>query len=100
MTKQLVCKNNEVPEGEMRSFKVDGHSVLILNAAGRFYACCGVCPHQEVALEEGMFDGEILTCLSHLWQWDIKTGSAVGIAEAPLQTYAITEENGDLYVDI
>ncbi|CEG54703.1 Methanesulfonate monooxygenase component iron sulfur protein (fragment) [Stutzerimonas xanthomarina] len=100
MSKQPVCKKNDVSEGQMRTFDVNGQQVLILNSAGNLYACRGICPHQEVALEEGMFDGEILTCHSHLWQWDIKTGHALGLAEAPLQTYQITEEDGEILVEI
>jgi toluene monooxygenase system ferredoxin subunit len=40
-----------------------------------------ICPHQEVALCEGLFDGTVLTCHQHLWQWDIRSGAPMGIAE-------------------
>jgi toluene monooxygenase system ferredoxin subunit len=58
-----------------------------------------MCPHQEVALCEGMYDGKVLTCHQHLWQWDIRTGAAMGIAEAPLERYDVTVEGDAIYVD-
>jgi toluene monooxygenase system ferredoxin subunit len=33
----------------------------------------------------------------HLWQWDIRTGAPIGIAEAPLQAYPLAVE-GDVLV--
>src|SRR5438105_2764158 len=57
-----------------------------------------MCPHQDVPLCEGLFDGSTLTCHMHLWQWDIKTGEPRGIAEAPLQRYPLAREGDALYL--
>jgi len=34
----------------------------------------------------------------HLWQWDMCTGSPIGLAEAPLQTFDLNVENGVIYL--
>jgi toluene monooxygenase system ferredoxin subunit len=75
-----------------------GERVLIAQSGGCYYAYQGICPHQEVLLDGGFYDGSVLTCHQHLWQWDITTGEAVGLAEAPLERYAVEVTEGDLYV--
>ena len=40
----------------------------------------------------------VLTCLEHLWQFDLRTGEPRGDAEAPMETYKLKQENGALYV--
>ena len=57
-----------------------------------------MCPHQDVALCEGLFDGSVLTCHQHLWQWDIRTGAPMGLAEAPLERYDVSVEGDAIYV--
>lgn len=99
MSKVHVCKSSDIPINEMKSYDVQGGlKVLIANAGDNFYAYQGICPHQEVCLSEGFFDGSVLTCHQHLWQWDITTGAAVGLAEAPLESYEVKVEEGEIFV--
>lgn len=98
-TPTFVCKLDDVPENGMRSFDVNGKMVLILRWAEQVYACDAICPHQEVSLDEGIFDGETLTCHSHLWQWKVATGEAVGLAECALKTFPAQSEDNKVFVD-
>ena len=57
------------------------------------------CPHQGIALCEGAFDGEVLTCLEHLWQWSVREGGEPrGLAESALEMYKVEVEDGTVYV--
>ena len=67
-------------------------------AGTEFFACQAACPHTDVPLADGIHDGKVLTCLEHMWQFDLRTGAALGDAEAPVTTYRTKEENGELYV--
>jgi toluene monooxygenase system ferredoxin subunit len=99
VTKRVVCRVDECPHDGLKAFDVDGGlRVLVATSGRKVYAYQALCPHMEVALEEGFYDGAIITCHQHLWQWDVRTGEAVGQAEAPLQRFEITEEDGVLYV--
>jgi len=75
-----------------------GLKLLLANSGSEYFAVQAICPHQEVALCEGMYDGTVLTCHQHLWQWDIRTGAPMGIAEAPLERYEVTVEGDAIYV--
>ena len=99
MKRTRICSASEIPPNGMKSYDTAiGVKVLIVNAGDAFYAYQGLCPHQDVCLDEGFFDGSTLTCHQHLWQWDITTGDAVGLAEAPLERYDVEHENGELFV--
>ncbi len=99
MDKVLVCKTADIPQDGMKGFELAGSKRIVIAQAGDcYYAYQGLCPHQEVRLDEGFYDGSVLTCHQHLWQWDITTGDAVGLAEAPLERYTVEVSDGALYV--
>ncbi len=92
--------SGDVPANGMKEFKVDGVNVLVVNAGDAFFAYQALCPHEAVALEQGIHDGSVLTCLEHLWQFDLRTGAPLGDAEVGLKGYRLKEERGELYVEL
>ena len=99
MSRRLACSTNDLASGALRECALDGgEKVLIARAGDEFFACQAVCPHQEVQLCDGLFDGSTLTCHQHLWQWDIRTGAPIGLAEAPLECFRTQVDGGNVYV--
>lgn len=100
MTRKMICRTGDVPSNGLKECELEGGmKVLVANSGSEYFAVQATCPHQEVALCEGMYDGKVLTCHQHLWQWDIRTGAAMGIAEAPLERYDVTIDGDAVYVD-
>jgi nitrite reductase/ring-hydroxylating ferredoxin subunit/(2Fe-2S) ferredoxin len=95
-----VCSTSEVPTNGMKEFPVGDLDILIVNTGAGFVAYQALCPHEAVRLEDGVHDGSILTCLEHMWQFDVHTGAPLGDAEAGLKSYRLKEERGELYVDL
>lgn len=76
----------DMEEGERREVTLPtGKIILLIKAEGKIHAVCADCPHQDTPLAEGSVEGAILTCPLHFWQWDIRTGEEVGLAELPLE---------------
>jgi toluene monooxygenase system ferredoxin subunit len=99
MGKRLVCRIADIPENGLKECEAEGGLKLVVaNAGGEFYGFQAQCPHQDVPLCEGLFDGTTLTCHMHLWQWDVRTGAPQGLAEAPLQKYPLSVEGDALYL--
>ncbi|HEU4925079.1 MAG TPA: Rieske 2Fe-2S domain-containing protein, partial [Burkholderiales bacterium] len=99
MAKRMVCRVADVPENSLKECEAEGGMKLVVaNAGGQFIGFQAMCPHQDVPLCEGLFDGATLTCHMHLWQWDVRTGAPLGIAEAPLQRYPLAREGDALYL--
>jgi toluene monooxygenase system ferredoxin subunit len=99
MARRMICRVAEVPENGLKECEAEGGLKLVVaNAGGEFFGFQAICPHQEVPLCEGLFDGSTLTCHMHLWQWDVRTGAPLGIAEAPLQRYSLERQGDALYL--
>jgi nitrite reductase/ring-hydroxylating ferredoxin subunit/(2Fe-2S) ferredoxin len=93
-----VCTPTDVPANGMKEFPVDGTSVLVVHTGEAYVAFQAMCPHEAVPLEMGVHDGCALTCLEHLWQFDLRTGAPMGDAQEGLKGYPLKEEGGALYV--
>jgi toluene monooxygenase system ferredoxin subunit len=90
----------EVPANGMKEFSVGGASVLIVHTGDAYVAFQPLCPHEAIPLEQGIHDGSTLTCLEHMWQFDIRTGAPMGDALEGLRSYPLKVEGGALYVAI
>ena len=94
-----LCRPEEVPANGLKEVAVDGGpAIVVANAGEEFFACQAACPHTDVPLADGIHDGSVLTCLEHLWQFDLRTGAPMGDAEGPVRVYPLKRENGELYV--
>lgn len=95
-----VCAADDLWEGDMQSFDVGEHEVLLVNVDGQVHAWHGVCPHQSVALVEGSLEGKVLTCRAHLWQFDVCTGRGINPATACLKEFPVRVVDGKVRVGL
>lgn len=99
MSRVQICRRADVPDNGTKECDAPGGiKVLVANSGGEYFACQAMCPHQDVALCEGLFDGAVLTCHQHLWQWDIRTGAPIGLAEMPLECYKVECDEDAVYI--
>jgi toluene monooxygenase system ferredoxin subunit len=90
-----ICKTGDVPVNGIRQFD----KICVVNAGDRFFACQAYCPHEGIALCEGVFDGEVLTCLEHLWQWSLRQGGEPrGLAEKALEMHEVEVEDDAVFL--
>ncbi|MFH1345876.1 MAG: Rieske 2Fe-2S domain-containing protein [Pseudomonadota bacterium] len=89
---------DSVLENDMKEFEVDGVAVLIARNATGYFAYPALCPHMEAQLAFGTCDGKLITCMQHLWQWDMETGDPVGMAEESIKTYPTKFEEGRVWI--
>ncbi len=96
-----VCTLDDVWEGDMESFEVDGNEILIVVMdGGKVIATQAVCPHQNFDLVEGDLKGKVLTCRQHLWQFDVETGKGINPDHAEIAMYPVKVENDEIFVDV
>lgn len=95
-----VCKLDDLWEGEMEAFEVNGHEVLLVSPdGGEIRAFQGICPHQDIPLVEGKFDGKVVVCRAHQWVFDGCTGQGINPADCRLAEYPVKIEGEDVLVD-
>jgi nitrite reductase/ring-hydroxylating ferredoxin subunit len=95
-----VARCADVPANESRVFDLGGIPVAIFNAGGAYYACKNVCPHRGGPVGEGDFDGRVVTCPWHGWQFDVTTGANVLMPAAKVDTFAVRVEDDQIQVGI
>ena len=100
MAKTFLCKVADVQVGSLKEISLNADKkVCVINAEGTFFACQAHCPHQGIPLCEGALEGTTLTCLEHLWQWDLRSGEPIGLAEQPLPMLKVTVDDDTLYLE-
>lgn len=96
-----VCDVDELWAGEMRMVSIKDTQVLLLRTNdGVVRAVQSRCPHQDVLLADGDFDGCSLICSAHLWEFDADSGRSINPDDARLALYPVEERNGTIYVAI
>lgn len=85
----------------MLPVEIDGEPILLLYPrGGDITAIQGHCPHQQILLAGGDFDGERhLTCSAHRWQFDVVAGKGINPDNTLLATYPVKVENNEIYVN-
>jgi toluene monooxygenase system ferredoxin subunit len=95
-----VCVLDDLWEGEMESYTVNGHDVLLVcTDGGNVRAFQGICPHQDIPLVEGKFDGKKIICRAHLWQFDACTGRGINPEDCVLAEYPVQIEGEDVLIE-
>jgi nitrite reductase/ring-hydroxylating ferredoxin subunit len=81
--------------------EVKGMSIAVFNAgSGRFYACSGVCPHEEGPLAEGWLEGEAVVCPWHGFDFDLGTGQCRVDPELSIPVFAVRLTEEGVEVDL
>ena len=96
-----LCEKRLLPVGELRSFKIKGIEVLVVNLDGKVACLDGRCSHAGAPLAEGTLDGEILTCPWHYSQFNITNGQVLkGPAYKSLKVFKVQERDNTIYIDL
>jgi len=74
--------------GETRRVDCDGRGLFVHRAAARAWQVYDSrCPHQTTDIPHLALQGCTLTCPKHQWQFDIRSGDAVGKGKRPLKQW-------------
>ena len=101
-------KTEEIAEGKMKAYDIEGKNILVARYEGKFYAIGGKCTHMGGELSKGSLEGKIVTCPRHGSKFDITTGESISgpkIAFLKLKTkkvpsYEVKAEDGIIKVRV
>ena len=102
MARYRVATVDDVPVESMKRVDAGSTPVCLAHAEdGNFYALNDVCTHEESSLCDGELWGMDVECPQHGSRFSLETGKVTGLpAVIPAQTYPVTVEDGDVYVDV
>ncbi len=93
-----VCPVSSLEESVPLQVEANGKEYLVLQVHGEVHGLPALCPHMDEPLADALCDGFYLTCLKHLWQWDVRTGEVAGCGEAPLEKVPLKVADGEVYL--
>jgi 3-phenylpropionate/trans-cinnamate dioxygenase ferredoxin component len=98
-----ICKLDELGDGAVRRFDVNGVFVAVVRVGDRVFAVNDVCSHANVSLSGGEVwcDELELECPKHGSAFSLLTGEAITLpATQPVAVYPATVVDGSIEVDV
>jgi 3-phenylpropionate/trans-cinnamate dioxygenase ferredoxin subunit len=101
MPRIKFAEKSQVPDGEVRVFDANGHSIAVANLAGEYFALDNVCSHDGGALGEGTLFGDQVECPRHGARFDLRSGRVTVLpAVVPCRAYPVMIDGEELSVEI
>ena len=100
MNRHRVATVAEMSPGTSREVVAGDRVVALFRVGDEFYAMDGLCPHAGGPLGQGCLSGTRVTCPWHGWQFDVTTGRHQLSPTIVHETFAVTVENGEVYVEL
>ena len=103
-----IAEIDKIPTGEMKSFPLNGKTILIVNVDGTYFALDNKCPHMGGDLSAGSLEGVTLACPHHGARFDVRTGANVGGAKLAFihvnvgnaKAFPVKVEGNDILVEL
>ena len=110
-----LCASSDIPEGKSKAMQAGDTKLVVYHLSDGFYATQARCTHVFASLSKGkILDDKCVQCPLHRARFDIRTGEVEEWANFPpgvqllnavrgeknLQTWPVSEENGQLFVEI
>jgi 3-phenylpropionate/trans-cinnamate dioxygenase ferredoxin subunit len=98
-----AAKQSDIPDPGTLLVEVAERLVVLIHAAGHFYALDDVCTHDGGPLSDGPVDADqgTLACPRHGAQFEFKTGAAKTMpATKATISHEVKVENGMVYVGL
>jgi len=93
-----VAEVTEVPPGRSKVVRVAGKAIALFNVEGAIYAMENRCPHEGGPVGDGEFVGTVITCPSHQWRFDVRTGACAHDPSILAKTYDVRIEDDMILV--
>src|SRR5437868_6055782 len=94
-----IATLDDLWSGEMIGLEVAGIRVLLINVDGALRAYADACPHLGTPLSRGSLDRGVLSCATHQWQFDVRTGCGVNPRSACLEPLPLKIQDRDILLD-
>jgi 3-phenylpropionate/trans-cinnamate dioxygenase ferredoxin component len=87
------------PFGTAKIVEAGGHTILLCNDNGTYYAISPLCSHAQEPLACGRIKYAMIACPAHGARFDLETGEAMNPpATAPIKTFAVRVVDGVIEV--
>lgn len=97
---ERVARLAEIPEDCGLLVQLDGEEIGLYRVGNAVVALENSCPHAGYPLHLGVFDGQVVICSAHGWEYDVCTGLPPGLSKGhPLRRFAVRIAGDDVLID-
>lgn len=94
-----VAKTSEIPDPGRKLVEIDERLIVVLHAAGSYYALDDVCTHDGGPLSDGVLEDHTIACPRHGAKFDIRDGRALTMpATQPTVAHEVKVVGDDVLV--
>lgn len=100
---EWVCAGapDGIPQGKAITLHLPRFRIAVFHIADDFFAIKDACPHAEYPLSKSVVCGESVTCASHGWKFNLRTGCGErGEPATDIRTFPIEIRNNKIWVKI
>lgn len=101
MSKQQLCRLDELEPNTARRFDVDGRAIAVVRLGNDVYAIGDTCSHADFSLSEGEIHAsdKTIECWKHGSEFSLVTGEAETLpATRPVPVYEVVVDGDDVLV--
>ena len=97
----MAGRVGEIPPGSAKSVPIESFNISLFNVKGKFFAVKEACPHAEYPLTKGHLKGPIVSCASHNWQFDLRTGECLRGGEGVwIRTFPVDVVEDEVWIRV
>ena len=91
---------DDIRVGTSQVFFVEGREISVFRRESNWFAIDNHCPHSGASLAAGKCGESVVTCGWHHWQFDLRTGEAIGRPGYRVGTHALEVRDGELWITL
>lgn len=95
-----VAKVGAIPEGEGRTFTVNGRLVAVFCEKGEHKAIDDLCPHMGASLAEGPVTDGIVSCPWHAWRFRVSDGTWCDNPKIKIDSFPVRIVGDEIQVSV
>ncbi|HEY6041423.1 MAG TPA: non-heme iron oxygenase ferredoxin subunit [Anaerolineae bacterium] len=99
MTFVTVAKKNDIKSGQVKTFQVGDHRIVLADWEGTYFATQDLCSHDGGPLGDGELIEFEIECPRHGGRFDIRTGQVTALPPLmPIKTFPVRVQGDDIQV--
>jgi nitrite reductase/ring-hydroxylating ferredoxin subunit len=91
---------DDIRVGTAQVFFVKGREISVFHRESGWFAIDNHCPHRGASLAAGKCGESVVTCGWHHWQFDLRTGEAIGRPGFKVGTHTLEVRDGELWITL
>ncbi|MEO3706347.1 NifU family protein [Trichormus azollae] len=95
-----VANVNDIPEDHVLPVKLENQNIILYRQGNNISCYRNACYHLGVPLDNGKVENGIVTCVSHQFQYDLKTAECLTVPDISLQSYEVRVKGDNIYVKV